>query len=91
MATVGRDYTLTPITPQILSQFDHSWWMGSQLNSIWGYRILRSSKVFEGGRRVISALTYPLMWLIVRINNYIWPPIGHYNKNGLFYLRYSGV
>lgn len=88
MAVAGKDYNLKQITPQILSQFDHSWWMGKELNSYWGYRVMRSSKLLEGMRRIVSVILYPFQPIIVKINNYFFGTIGHRNKNGLFYLRY---
>ena len=82
----GVDYTQTPISPETLRQYDHNWIMTSELVNLFGYRLLRSSKITEGVREIAAIITRPFMILAEAINNYLFPPIGRRNATGGLFL-----
>jgi len=85
----GRDFVQQSLDVNLFQQYDHDWWMSQQLIDIFGYRILRSSKVTEFARAFASVVSRPFMVVILKIYNFVCPEIIPPNKNGVIFLRYQ--
>jgi hypothetical protein len=84
----GRDYSIKTLSANELATFDHSWWMTAETVSTFGFRLLRSPKIAEIFRDVVSRIAYPIWLLVIDIHNTLWPPIGNRDENGVWHLNY---
>jgi hypothetical protein len=57
-AQLGRDYSLSYITPSELASFDHAYILQGRIREIFGYRLLLSPKLTEIGRRILGTILY---------------------------------
>lgn len=68
LATEGRDFTLTELTPQKLKEFDHALWLRSELQRAFGFKVLRSPEAAEAIRRTLGIGLRPFLKIYQWLN-----------------------
>lgn len=88
-ATEGLDYTQTTLSVPELSEYDHDLWMPESILDLFGYRILRSSKLSEFGRELGSLITWPFWQVAIKIIDLRPTILGKRNPDGSIVLKYQ--
>ena len=90
-AIQDKDYTLIPISPSELYEFDHAWWLSSDLQKIFGFRILQSPELTERFRKLVGRLMQPLFAVWEKKSEKVSKKIVNRDEQGVLYARYQGV
>ncbi len=90
-AIQDQDYTLVPISPSELYEFDHAWWLSSDLQKIFGFRILQSPEFTERFRKLVGRLMQPLFAVWEKKNERVSKKIVNRDEKGVLYARYQGI
>lgn len=91
LAKEGIDYQLTSLTPKQLLDFDKAWWLNTDQQNIFGYKIINSPKFSEGFRRSIAVIRIPLGNTVKNIWEWASPPRGSEirDKEGALHVAYQ--
>jgi hypothetical protein len=89
MALQDRDYEMREISVKNLQEFDHSCLLSSEIRNMFGFLLLQSSKVTEAVRQFFAFVTRPFVIAALWAYNFINPPLGPRDANGVLFLRFS--